>query len=203
MQKHLAVLIGCGLVGLSGVALAGHNEPVKATRLLGKLVTAYSQCTAPNDTWGFVLFPACHPTVRSDAGCGYDPANSNASGQMNLIVNGREGVRISARVKGLAAGCEGEQLHAVIDVRISSHDCASADPLGCTTVDLPNYPLSAGCIVIGGECTIHSITDAFSLLVDAGKENGYELLGFGLQRFTSVNSGAPTGRTFSGGIFFP
>lgn len=202
MQKHLAVLIGCGLVGLSGVALAGHNEPAKANRLLAKLVTAYSPCTAPNDMW-VGLVPACHPTVRSDAGCGYDPANSNAFGQMKLVVTGSGDVKISARMKGLAAGCEGESLQAVIDVRVSSDDCASADPLGCTIVDFPNFPLSAACIVTGGECTIHSTTDAFSLLVNAGNENGFELLGFGLKRSTSVNSAAPTGRTFSGGIFFP
>ena len=197
-----ALLMVSLVAGLSGVALAGHNEPAKASKVQGKVVTAYNECTLLNgNDFTSVGFPACHPSVRSDPGCGYDPTNASRSGQMKFIATGSGDIKIIVKAKGLNAGCEGETLKAVGNLRVSLDDCGSADPLGCTVLDLDltAIPAIPGCVVTGGACSINATVPAGTNFV-AGAHTGMELVGFGLKRTTNLNSPAPTGRTFTSGI---
>jgi hypothetical protein len=126
---------------------------------------------------------------------------------MKLIVTGSGELKVIAKAKGLGAGCEGETLHVVVSVRESTDGCSSGDPLGCTVIDVTDLPLNTfgfgfSCLVTGGVCTVNA-TLPNGAWFSAGQESGVEFLGFGLKRFSTVNSPAALGRTLSAGILVP
>jgi hypothetical protein len=206
----LAALIG---VLVASAASAGHNEPKKATLINSKLVTNYNSCTAPNDTTtGALPLPACHPAVRNDTVCGFDP--TKGSGFLKAIVvgsatGGTQDIKVIGTLTGLDAGCEGETLCALASIRATGDNCASADPGGCTTLEglTQNFPLFGGgnvgcCTVASGKCQIKTTVET-ALGIDLFNDNhlGLRLQGCGVRRVTGAS--LPSDLSFSCGLLVP
>ena len=193
-------VLGGAIVGgllISGVALAGHNEPKEAKEFKTSLVRAFAACTAPNDFTLNPGLPACMPAIPEDSVCLIDPVN----GFGELLVQVLNGdVKIQVIVDKMI-GCDGETLDAVATVQVTTDNCAfGAD---CTSVVVPDLPV-ASCVVSGGKCEIDTTVNTVmpgSFVV--GDNVGIEVLGCGLKR-TTLGSvpllPAAQKRTFSCGI---
>ena len=196
--RLMAAMAGVGLLA-TGV-LAAHNEPEKAKSLKNSLITAYEECTGPNDSTVATPLPACHPSVRSDATCGF---STKSSGTLALQANAKDGsLKINAKAKGLDPGCEGALLCPVATIRSTTDDCKSSDPAGCTTADtafdIGVFGTQNCGTVSGGQVKIKTTVTGS---ITPGKNTGVEIIGCGLKRDSGSNQ--PTGLTFSCGFLVP
>ncbi len=191
----LGGVIAGGLL-ISGVALAGHNEPKEAKELKTSLVRAFDSCPnatvpIPNDTTPNLGLPACSPSVPLDSVCGIDPVDGFGEVLTQSLVGD---VKVQVVADKLTAGCEGETLAFVATTRITTDGCTSGGD--CTAIDV-TLPVGS-CVVSGGKCEIDTTVNSEipgSLVV--GNTVGFEVFGCGLVRTTGA--GAPA-QTLSCGI---
>jgi hypothetical protein len=186
-----------------GPSHAQRSEPLKANKFQATLVTAYQPCAAPNDTTtGSLPLPACHPAVPDDDVC---KIASDGGGKIKAKPDPAGDIAYKVQLKGIG-GCEGDTLRAVVSARIATNGCTSADPNGCTIVDLTDFPISSAgsCVIAGGACKISSTvnTELGAGTVQAGKLASFAINGAGLKRTTSVNGGTP-GKVATAGIVVP
>jgi hypothetical protein len=182
MLRSLSIVSAvAGGVLLSGVALAAHTEPAKATKTQFALVNAFVQCNAPNTTTQASGVSACTPVSPTDGTCAL---MATGTGKLSLSVTGspakgNQAIKVGATVKGLSAGCEANQLCFVLSYRATNDDCPEGS---CTSSDLLNWePPGACCTVAGGACKISSAVNAANLDLADGKNTGLEFLGCGLK----------------------
>lgn len=196
------VLLGCalGVFLTSNVALATHPVPFKANKLITLLAKAYNTCSVPNDSTTILPLPACTPVTEEDPGCNF---TAKGKGILKAIVFGPTGgkdIKLIAVVTKL--DCPGQQFCPSASFQITTHDCLSGNPGGCTTVDVPNFPLGfppSGCCTVDskGNCKIKSSVDA-SLAADViqdGNNTNLVLQGCGMNRTGG-------GVTFRCGLFW-
>lgn len=200
----LVVLLG------ASTALGARPEPVRGLKFQASLVTAVEACSAPNDSVTAPPFvgAACHPAAPIDSICQYDPASEIANGSFDAKVvrrGARQDIKLHALIRGLNPGCEGLQLCIrLTNVRITTPDCTSADPDGCTIPDIASFApgLSACCLVGEGQCRIDSSVDEASLanFVDGGNLT----IAFGGAALYRINGASiPTGPSFVTGLLAP
>ena len=173
-------------------------------------MTAYQECSVPNDstTDPFLPLSACSPTVK-DAHVGFGPSGK---GKLIAKVLGKEStqdVKVIAILTGLSTTSVGHELCPVASFRVTTDDCTSASPTGCTVVDVVDFPLAASgdalCCTVDalGKCTIKStLKTGSSLPVSGALIDGYfagiEIRGCGLAHAEVGGDVA-----FSCGLLFP
>jgi hypothetical protein len=175
-------------------ALAGHgdHEPARAVKFQAQFIRAYEPCDPANvnDTTFSLLLPACHPAVPVDDVCaGFDPTKGNSS--VKAQVQGAD-IKLSLKMSGLDAGCEGQTLCFISNLRIATDNCQSRDPGGCTIIDLVDFPITTRscCVVSGGKCRINtSINQEIPGGLTGGQDISIEIIGCGMRRTTGP--GAP------------
>jgi len=172
--------------------MAARNDPGKAGKFQATLVTAYKACLAPNDTTlGALPLAACHPAVPDDNTC---QVPSAGGGKAQAKVDPAGDVALKLQLKGVV-GCDGETFQGITSVRVTTNNCVSADPDGCTVVDLTDFPITStgSCTVTGGKCKIKTTvnTELGAGTLTAGKDTSITLNGNGLKRTTMVNGGVP------------
>ena len=183
MRRSLSIMSAVAGVGLlSGVALAGHTEPAKASKAQFALVNSFDPCFSPNTTVNASGGSACTPATPT--GFGDCTLTATGSGQLKLTVvgdpaKGTQVIKVSASAKGLNALCENNQLCLVLSWRATNDDCPEGS---CTAEDFDNFdPFGACCTVTGGTCKISTTLNAGTLILANGKNTGLELLGCGLK----------------------
>jgi hypothetical protein len=203
MRRFLIVLGGAFLAVtlLAESSMAQRSDPEKANKFQATLVTAYKQCVAPNDaTAGSLVLPACHPAIRDDGTC---TIGSGGGGKVQAKADKAGDVAIKIRLKGIS-GCDGETLQAVATLRLTTNACASADPNGCTVIDLVDFPLTGAgsCVITGGKCQIKTTfnTELGAGTLTAGDNTVIQLNGIALKRTTGVGS---PGKVAVAGIGIP
>lgn len=205
MRVKSGFLMGAAVVLCAAtIASAQNNEPKKANITLSKLVTAYAPCTAPNDTTtGPLPLPACAPAVRLDPGCGFGPKGqgklkANVVGSSTPSPNTQD-LKALVIFSGLDAGCVGETLSLLGTVNITTSDCLSGNPDGCTVQDtLSTFPLGSCVVDSKGKCQIKTTAETvLGFDVIDGGNTGLELTTCGVARTSSVNSPAPSAGTLS------
>jgi hypothetical protein len=205
-MRRLLLAISCTLLSAAlfvGPSHAQRSEPLQANKFQATLVTAYKPCAAPNDmNTGSLSLPACHPAVRDDDVC---RIASDGGGKFKAKPDPAGDIAYKVQLKGIQ-GCDGDTLVAVATIRITTNDCGSADPNGCTIVDLTDFPISGpgSCVISRGACKIGSTvnTELGAGTVQAGKLAAFQVNGAGLKRTTSVNGGTP-GKVAAAGILVP
>jgi hypothetical protein len=209
MRAFLILAVAALAACFAGDARAGHNEPpaggsLDFRRFNSPLITAYEPCISPNDSSVAVPLPACHPLVRSDTVCGFDP--TAGSGRL-VVLESAAGLNVKVQMRGLL-GCDGEILCPVVTIRRSTDDCSSGDPAGCTSADVSAdlafylYPSACGTVSAG----VLDIGFPYFLIPAAsyqppGKNTGDEIIGCGVKRETGPS--LPLNLTFSCGIIQP
>lgn len=207
-RKSLVAAVACGLSLLATRAQAQLVEPAHAKRLNLSFVTAYEDCTTPNDTsTGAFVLPACSPAAPIDATCQFGPRGLG-SGRASVIetqIPANQDIRLYGYLRGLEAGCNGETLclEATMSVTLPSPGCTSGDPAGCTMQELVNFPL--GCTTVkNGRARLGTTVNA--LLPGLPIVNGQmaiALRSVNVKRTSSINGPAPSGPTFEMGLFVP
>lgn len=199
-----AVALGVAMV--SGPVVAQNaNNPKKADKLASATVRAYEPCIAPNDTTEAGL-PTCAPAVASDTVC--DGFTANGSGKNKVSLKGKGAaadIHINVAMKGLQSGCEGETLCPAVTLRVTTQDCVSGNPAGCTQVDLVDFqvgfPATGGCCVVtNGKCKIKTTVASNLPVTIGGQTETTQMDGTSLRRVTGP--GAPV-TTFRAGFFAP
>lgn len=134
--------------GIAAAPLGAHVFPKRATRFAASLVQTYAACTAPDTVTGGSE-PACGGEPDPiDTVCGFGGGNADGSLVMQA---GKQGVRVKAKLRGLAATCNGETLGVALGVRTTLDDCPDGH---CIAID---RTLKTGiCTVSNGRCTISS-----------------------------------------------
>ena len=211
MYGIAAVAAALGLVAGSGLAHGPglHNEPSKAKVFRADLVTAYQECSVPNDSTTDPLLPlaACSPTVPAEPHCGFAP---KGKGKLIVKVLGTEStqdVKVTAMLTGLNNVSVGHELCPVATFRVTTDDCTSASSSGCTVIDLVDFPLAASgdplCCTVDalGTCKINStLRTGSSLPVSSALIHGY-LAGIEIRGCGLVRVGGDV--AFSCGLLFP
>src|SRR5262249_12901398 len=131
MRRVLFVFGGAllGVMLLANASMAQRSDPAKAGKFQSTLVTAYKACLAPNDTAGGTLpLPACHPAVADDDTCKVPAAGG---GKTAAKVDPAGDIALKTKLKGVT-GCDGETFQGIVTVRVTTNNCVSADPNGCT-----------------------------------------------------------------------
>ena len=188
------LVAAAGVLGLTGLALAQHNEPSQAKKFQTTFVTPYNACTAPNTTTKTLPLPAC-TAVRSDPTCGFDTtAKGKASVKTGISGSGASQViKISGKVSGLDAGCEGKTLAFVSTVRATTDDCVSPP---CTILEAVTHDFPTGITcgpIASGACSFSGSVGPGTLA--PGADTGLQLEGCAL-----LNGSA---HTIDCGILFP
>ena len=200
-----AVALGVAMV--SGPVVAQNaNNPKKADKGFVASVRAYEPCIVPNDATA-VGIPSCAPAVGSDTVC--DGFTANGSGKSKVSLKGKGAaadIHINVALKGLKAGCEGETLCPAATLRVTTQDCVSGDPAGCTQVDLVDlqlgFPATGGCCVVtNGKCKIKTtvVTNIPGATI-GGQTETTQIDSTSLTRVTGP--GAPA-TAFRSGLFVP
>lgn len=174
-----------GAVLVTGVALAGHDEPKKAQAATMRLVTTFDACEAPDAVTGGAGLPAC-AAVATDTQCGIDPKKGHGTISANVLGNADILVKVS--VTGLT-NCDGETLRPSAVVQVTTDNCvghASCTTTLVSTSDLPGTGLGA-CVVQKGRCHINTTfnTAAGADILAPGSKVGIEVFDCGLDRITS------------------
>jgi len=194
MRRILLVLSGAvlGTTLLVSPSLA-RNEPAKAGKYQSTLVTAYKPCTAPNDTTnGALPLPACHPAVPDDLVCSFNGGSGKAAAKVDPAGD----VALKIQLKGVDGSCDGDVLRGVAGIRVTTNQCTSADPNGCTVSNAleSNFPVTntGSCTLDGGKCKIKTSinTELGAGTVSNGHQTNISILGVGLQRSTGTGSPA-------------
>ncbi len=163
LNKKLIVAASLLAIG----ALAGNanavrpEEPKKANKNSSTMVRAYDFCaigSALDTTGGALSLPACAPAVVSDATCTLEAGKASAKVDIKEKKGEFEGaIKVSKIV-----GCDGQELCAHVSARVTTDNCTSGNPDGCTvTGDLtevgglasPNgFNSQICCTVAKGSC---------------------------------------------------
>lgn len=174
-----------GLWMLMGVALAGHNEPAKASnKATFGLVTGYIHCDTPNTATLAGGAPACAPAVPLSP-CAFGPAGVGklTIARIGDVSAGTQDLALTATAKGLV-NCEGANFHIRLYYRLTTDDCPEGS---CTVGDFVFNDTyldlqSAFCVVSQGKCTIKTtLSTAAPGLIANGKNAGIAILGCGLK----------------------
>lgn len=204
MRKVVVVLGGAflGVTLLASASLAQRSDPTKANKFQSTLVTAYAPCTVPNDTTaGSLPLLACAPAVPGDDVCTID---AGGGGKVQAKADAAGDVALKAKIKGIA-NCEGDKLKAYAGIRVTTNNCTSANPGGCTTQD-QLFPVTAAgdCTIDGGKCGIKTTVNAElgAGTLTAGENTSITLNGVQLVRSTNVNGGTP-GAVAAAGLALP
>jgi hypothetical protein len=200
-----AVALGVAMV--SGPVVAQNaNNPKKADKGAFTIVRAYEPCIVPNDTTALGL-PTCAPAVASDTVC--DGFTANGSGKSKVSVKGQGAtadVHINVAMKGLQAGCEGETLCPAATLHVTTQDCVSGDPAGCTLIDLVDFqlgsPATGGCCVVtNGKCKIKTTLATNIMNVTLGGQT--ETTQVDRTSLTRVTGPGAPATAFRSGLFVP
>lgn len=190
------------LLGLASMMLAtgsghgAHNEPQKAAKLKGDLVTAYEECVSPNlqPSEGYPVRPAmaCAPPVRSDPQCGFGP---KGAGKFAFALIDR-GLRVTVTLAGLDAGCEGQRLRLRVTARATTQACAGG--VDCTIRDDDSSGLfpARPCLVVQGKCKMGG-----EMNFDQLPSSSIQLPARDIRIERAVNQGFM--RTFEAGVLLP
>jgi hypothetical protein len=206
-SKILAVIGAVSAVAVATTVLATYNHPVKAKGLKIDMVRTYNTCGASNDTQGSTPpLPACHPAVATTDTNGTHKLSFGIKGAANVQVAVATG-DIKLKVKSAdiqdngVTIADGQQLGLHLDHAVSTAvlGCASADPLGCSTIDLGplfNGMFKASCLA--GKCTLNSTVNTIlgSPTITAGQAVNIQIAGLG------VND-QDGDQAFSEGLFIP
>jgi hypothetical protein len=201
MQRAVIVLGGAfmGLMLLANASMA-RSDPAKAKKFQASLVTAYNACSAPNDTTaGGLPLPACHPAVPSDDTCTID---SKGGGKVAAKADPAGDIAVKVKLKGIG-GCDGETLQGLASTRVTTNNCSSADPNGCTIVDLTDFNITAtsACVIDKGKCQIKTTVNAnYPLAITAGKSTSFTINGVALNRTTGPGT---KGHVAAAGVSVP
>jgi len=172
----LCFAVAAGVVGVASLASAVVNTPGKANKFQSTLVGSYVICTAPtgNSTKTLPL-PACDATPSDP--CSFDPT-LGGKGSVKATVSGAT-IKLSAKVKGLNAACEGKTLNAVSTARVTSNDCTTPP---CTVVEAATKDFPTGCAcgpVASGACSCSSVVGPGVLT--GGASTNIQLMGCALE----------------------
>ncbi len=125
-MKHLSAV--CAALGVSALfvsfAWAERNPPKKANKHQVSLVQAVEACavgSANTTEPGILAIPACDPVVPSDSGCVF-----GAKGAGRIKAKSKTDIALQVKVKGVDAGCDGQQLCLAMDFTSVRNNCASA-----------------------------------------------------------------------------
>ncbi len=159
LSKKLIVAASVLAIGaMASTATAQRpEEPKKANKVSATLVRSYDACEigSVNDTTGGALaLSACAPSVPADTTCSLEAVKSSAKVDIKEKKGALEG---SLKVTKII-GCEGEELCAEVDARVTTDNCTSGDPEGCTVWETLTElnGLSANGFASGICCTIDS-----------------------------------------------
>lgn len=135
-------------VWMGVVPLGAHVFPKRAKRFTASLVQTYAVCTAPDTVTGGSI-PACGGEPDPiDTVCGFGGGNADGTLAMQA---GKQGIRVKAKLRGLAPTCDGEILGVSLGVRTTLDDCPDGH---CVAID---QTLKTGrCTVSNGRCAISS-----------------------------------------------
>lgn len=183
MNKKLivaaAAVVALGAWSTAAMAQRTTEEPKKANKVSGTMVRAYDACAVPNDTTGGGLpLGACAPAVPSDSMCQLEALKGGAKVDLKEKKGELEG---SVKI-GKLTGCEGEELCLFADARVTTDNCQSGDPEGCTVASAatelggllaPNgFGSNICCIVDKGNCKVKiALNDALGADVVTGTSN--------------------------------
>lgn len=201
-SKILAVVGSVAVAAVATMGVAAVNHPLKAKGLKLDMVTAYNACGASNDTQGSnPPLPACHPAVQTSSNSGTHTLSFGIKGAANVQVAVATGdiklkvktadIHDSASTNPTCTGCinDGQQLGLHLDHAVSSAvlGCASADPNGCSTIDLGplfNGQFKASCLA--GKCTLSSTVNTLlgtpppNGTITAGEAANIQIAGLGI-----------------------
>jgi hypothetical protein len=190
-SRILAVIGSLAAVAVATTVFATYNHPSKSKGLKITLATAYNTCGASNDTQGTSPpLPACHPAVQT--------SSNNATHVLTYGIKGVASVQVAVatgdiKLKVKSADiqdngvtiADGQQLGLHLDHAVSTAvlGCASADPLGCSTIDLGplfNGMFKASCLA--GKCTLNSTVNTIlgSPTITAGQAVNIQVAGLGI-----------------------
>ena len=197
--RMIRVLLMGAMVATTAAALAGPNEPFKARIGRSDLVTAYSPCTAPNTTlqMSALPLPACGPALPNDSVCQF---GSHGVGTFKASASSGPDLTLSASLSGLGSGCIGRILCPVASIRLTTNDCSSGDPNGCTAIDVSNIQLGTpdplvGCCIVSpdGRCSLKArLSQVLPGVLASGQTYGLEVVSAGVNRVTGPTHAAPT-----------
>lgn len=163
---HKKLIIAAAAVAVSGLVSTADaqrpEEPKKANKFSATLVRAYDACDigSVNDTTnGALALSACAPAVPSDTTCALEAGKASAKVDIKEKKGEFEG---SIKVSKLV-GCDGEQLCAFVDARVTTQACTSGNVGGCTVwesltekggLDPDGFDSMICCTVAKGSCKI-------------------------------------------------
>jgi hypothetical protein len=171
-------------------ALAQHNAPLKAKALKVVMAVAYNACGASNDSQGTTPpLPACHPPTPSTNATSTHKVSFGPKGAGQLQVAVATGdIKLSVKLSDVQDNgvtiADNQLLGLHVDSAIStSSGCASADPNGCTTIDLGplfNNQFKATCLA--GKCQLKSTVNTLlgSATITAGDRANITISGVGV-----------------------
>jgi hypothetical protein len=192
MKRTITVLSGMALFGSSVMAWALHPEPMVAKKFTTSLMTAYAQCTAPDDMYAGV-WPACLQPAAPACHFGADGVGKVTA---KVVLGSTHDIKLVAKLRGLT-NCDGRTLEGAVNVRVTLDGCGpSEDP--CTLTDQV-IPVGT-CVVDQGSCNVSaSINQSLLDFLPTGKRTAIEILGCHVNDVT----GDPPVRTFSCGLLVP
>jgi hypothetical protein len=187
----LAVIGSLVAVAVATTVLATYNHPVKAKGLKVDMATAYNACGASNDTQGTSPpLPACHPAVQTSSNNATHVLSYGIKGAANVQVGVTKGdIKLKVKSADIQDNgvliADGQQLGLHLDHAVSTAvlGCASADPNGCSTIDLGplfNNMFKASCLA--GKCTLNSTVNTVlgSPTITAGQAVNIQVAGLGI-----------------------
>lgn len=205
MRRVLFVFGGAciGVALLSSASMAQRTGPAKAKKFQANLVTAYDICNAMDantNTIGGLMLPACSPAVPSDGTCSIDPGGG---GKVQAKADAAGDVALKVKLKGIV-GCDGEELQAQADARVTTNNCADANPDGCTVFELISFPVTnpGNCVIANGQCQIKSTVNAElgAGTIVAGENTSIEIGNVVLERQTGIGDPGDVARA---GVVIP
>jgi hypothetical protein len=189
-STSLAVGLLVAMLAVAPAARATHNAPLKAKGLKIDLTVAYNACGAANDTQGTnPPLPACHPPVLSTNTSGTHSVTFGPKGAGQIQVKVATGdIKLKVKTADVQDNgvtiADGQMLGLHVDSAISTSDsCGSADPAGCTTIDLGplfNNVFKASCLA--GKCTVNSTVNTLlgAATIMAGDRVNITIAGVGV-----------------------
>ncbi len=183
-MKHFSLQIAAAAAALlmvAEVATAIPNRPAGARKFSAELVTAYNDCLSPNDATNNAFAPlnACTPAVQTVPSCGFV---GNGKGKVKIKADIPAGdLRYKVKIKGLSAGCIGQQLDFIVKYQQTNNDCSIGS--GECTAENREAAIGSCTVTASGNCSINTTanTGAGGTLFQPGLETSLSLHGCGLK----------------------